>query len=102
MIERSGREAPMAETRIAAPRNVAWCPRPGWATVRLVGSCADRSLRRGQIVIHAPGEEYDVLGEERLASGTMVIVIAEAARLVEDDLHLIPESAVVAVGEQLP
>ncbi len=32
----------------------------------------------------------------------MVIVLAEAARLVEDDFHLVPESAIVAVGEQLP
>jgi len=32
----------------------------------------------------------------------MVIVLAEAARLVEDDLHLVPEQAIVAVGEELP
>jgi hypothetical protein len=31
-----------------------------------------------------------------------VIVMSEAAHLVEDDLHLVPEVAVVAVGEPLP
>lgn len=102
MIEHNGKSRPMAETRLPAPRNMAWSPRPGWATVRLVGTCADPSLRRGQIVIHSPGEEYDVLGQESLASGAMVIVLAEAAHLVEDDLHLIPEGAVVAVGQALP
>lgn len=71
--------------------------------MRLVGTCADRSLRRGQVVFHNPSEEYDIPGqEEGLASGVMIIVLAEAARLVEDDLHLIPEEAVVAVGERLP
>ena len=27
--------------RTPAPTNVIWAPRPGWATVRLVGTCAD-------------------------------------------------------------
>lgn len=104
MVDKNGRsKGPrMAETRLPAPKNMAWSPRPGWATVRLVGSCADPSLRRGQVVIHAPGEEYDVIGEGSLSPGTMVIVLAEAAHLVEDDLHLVPEGAVVAVGEPLP
>lgn len=88
--------------RTEAPRNVAWAPRPGWATVRLVGTCADRTLRRGRVVQHTPGEEYVVPGEEAMESGTIVIVLHEAARLVEDDLHLIPEHAVVAVGQPLP
>jgi hypothetical protein len=68
-----------------------------------VGTCADRSLRRGQVVVHNPGEEYDIPGQgEGLPAGAMVIVLAEATRLVEDDLHLVPEHAVVAVGESLP
>lgn len=93
----------MGERRIPAPRNVAWEPRPGWASVRLVGTCADRSLRRGQIVIHAPGEDYDIPGQvDGLDPGTMVIVLAEATRLVEDDFHLVPEGAIVAVGSALP
>lgn len=93
----------MNEERLPAPRNMTWFPRPGWATVRLVGTCADRALRRGQVVLHAPGEEYDILGQnDGIAPGTMIIVMAEAARLVEDDLHLIPEQAIVAVGQQLP
>jgi hypothetical protein len=37
-----------------------------------------------------------------LSPGTSVIVMSEAAHLVEDDLHLVPEMAVVAVGEALP
>ena len=93
----------MTDDRLPAPKNVSWAPRPGWATVRLVGTCADRTLRRGQVVHHAPSEEYDIPGQdEGLAPGSMVIVLAEAARLVEDDLHLVPEHAVVAVGEELP
>lgn len=93
----------MSDDRLPAPRNVSWAPRPGWATVRLVGTCADRSLRRGQVVLHAPSEEYAIPGQgEGLPAGCMVIVLAEAAHLVEDDLHLVPEHAVVAVGEQLP
>jgi hypothetical protein len=53
--------------------------------------------------MHAPSEEYDLPGQdEGLPPGAMVIVLAEAARLVEDDFHLVPESAIVAVGEQLP
>ena len=93
----------MNDERVKTSKNVGWMPRPGWATVRLVGTCADRSLRRGQIVLHAPSEEYEIPGQaEGLSPGAMVIVLAEAARLVEDDFHLIPESAVVAVGEQLP
>jgi hypothetical protein len=91
------------EMRVKTSRNMAWTPRPGWATVRLVGSCADRSLRRGQVVIHSPAEESPVPGRgDELAPGTAVIVMAEAAHLVEDDLHLVPELAVVAVGELLP
>lgn len=93
----------MKDERLVSPRNMAWAPRPGWATVRLVGTCADRTLRRGQVVLHTPGEDYDVPGQgEGLPPGTMVIVLHEAVRLVEDDLHLVPEDAVVAVGEQLP
>lgn len=91
------------DDRMRTPTNVGWMPRPGWATVRLVGTCADRTLRRGQVVMHAPSEEYDLPGQdEGLPPGAMVIVLAEAARLVEDDFHLVPESAIVAVGEQLP
>lgn len=91
------------DERLPAPRNMSWAPRPGWATVRLIGTCADRSLRRGQVVMHAPGQEYDIPGRgEGIDSGSMVIVLAEAARLVEDDLHLVPEQAIVAVGERLP
>ncbi len=93
----------MSEARVAAPKNMAWTPRPGWATVRLVGTCADRTLRRGQVVQHEPSEDYDIPGrEEGLPPGSIVIILAEAARLVEDDLHLVPEHAVVAVGEELP
>jgi hypothetical protein len=94
----------MRETRVQTSRNVAWTPRPGWATIRLVGTCADRSLRRGQVVMHSPSEEGDDLPGymEELRPGTMVIVLAEAAHLVEDDLNLVPEMAVVAVGELLP
>jgi hypothetical protein len=89
--------------RLPAPRNVAWEPRPGWATVRLVGTCADRTLRRGQVVVHAPGDDYDIPGQDQgLQPGTMIIVLAEATRLVEDDLHLVPEHAIVAVGSELP
>lgn len=91
------------QDRLRSPTNMAWAPRPGWATVRLVGTCADRTLRRGQVVLHNPSEEYDVPGQDDgIASGAMVIVLAEAARLVEDDFHLVPESAIVAVGESLP
>lgn len=91
------------EQRLPTAANVAWYPRPGWATVRLVGTCADRSLRRGQVVAHEPSEEYDIPGQsDGLRSGGMVIVLAEATYLVEDDLHLVPEHAVVAVGERLP
>jgi len=91
------------EDRLPAPKNMSWAPRPGWATVRLIGTCADRSLRRGQVVMHSPSEEYDIPGQdEGLPPGALVIVLAEAAHLVEDDLHLVPERAVVAVGEELP
>lgn len=91
------------QQRLKAPVNMVWAPRPGWATVRLVGTCADRTLRRGQIVFHNPGEDYDIPGQsDGLGPGTMVIVLAEAARLVEDDFHLVPEGAIVAVGESLP
>jgi hypothetical protein len=93
----------MSTQRLPAPRNMAWSPRSGWATVRLVGTCADRALRRGQVVEHNPSETYDIPGQEDgLGSGTMVIILAEAARLIEDDLHLVPEGAIVAVGEPLP
>jgi hypothetical protein len=91
------------ETRLRSSRNMVWEPRPGWATIRLVGTCADRSLRRGQVVSHCPSDDYPVPGQgEELIPGTQVIVLAEAAHLVEDDLHLVPEMAVVAVGEELP
>jgi hypothetical protein len=91
------------ETRIRTSRNVAWIPRPGWATVRLVGTCADPSLRRGQVVVHSPSEEHLIPGQDReLGPGTTIIVLSDAAHLVEDDLHLVPEIAVVAVGEDLP
>ncbi|GMR12715.1 MAG: hypothetical protein BMS9Abin29_0908 [Gemmatimonadota bacterium] len=93
----------MSNERLSSPRNISWEPRPGWATVRLVGTCADRTLRRGQIVSHTPSDEYDVPGQDDgLGPGTMVIVLHEEVRLVEDDLHLVPEHAVVAVGERLP
>lgn len=92
-----------AQRRVRAPKNMAWAPRPGWATVRLVGTCADKSLRRGQVVEHNPSEDYDIPGQgSGLAPGAMVIVLAEAAHLVEDDLNLVPEKAIVAVGEALP
>jgi hypothetical protein len=91
------------DTRIRTTTNMIWEPRPGWATIRLVGTCADRSLRRGQVVSHSPSEDYAVPGQgAELSPGTMVIVLAEAAHLVEDDFHLVPETAVVAVGEELP
>ncbi len=91
------------EKRMATPTNLGWAPRPGWATIRLVGTCADRTLRRGQIVLHTPSDEYDILGQDDgIATGTLVIILHESARLVEDDLHLVPEHAVVAIGEALP
>jgi hypothetical protein len=91
------------ELRTRAPKNVVWTPRPGWVTVRLVGTCADPALRRGQIVMHQPHEDADYPGAVReLPPGSMVIVLAREAHLVEDDLHLLPEEAVVAVGEALP
>lgn len=94
----------MEESRLYTPRNVAWGPRPGWATVRLVGTCADRSLRRGQIVMHAPSDNYSAIPghAEGLEPGCIVIILAEAAHLIEDDLNLVPETAIVAVGEPLP
>lgn len=93
----------MNPDRLQTPRNMAWTPRPGWATVRLVGTCADRTLRRGQVVFHTPGEDYDIPGQDDgLDSGALVIILSEAARLVEDDLHLVPDHAIVAVGEVLP
>jgi hypothetical protein len=56
------------------------------------------------VVFHSPLEDADDLPGymEELQPGTMVIVLAEAAHLVEDDLNLVPEMAVVAVGELLP
>ena len=94
----------MDEQRIHTPRNVAWSPRPGWATVRLVGTCADRSLRRGRVVMHLPSDDYhSIPGHDHgLEPERIVIVLAEATHLIEDDLHLVPEGAVVAVGEPLP
>ncbi len=93
----------MTDQRMRTPTNLMWAPRPGWATVRLVGTCADRSLRRGEIVMHTPSDDYDIPGQDDgLSAGTMVIILHEAARLIEDDLHLVPEEAVVAVGEELP
>ncbi|HIF20438.1 MAG TPA: hypothetical protein EYQ27_00685 [Gemmatimonadetes bacterium] len=93
----------MTDQRMRTPTNLMWAPRPGWATVRLVGTCADRSLRRGEIVMHTPSAEYNIPGQDDgLSAGTLVIILHEAARLVEDDLHLVPEQAVVAVGEVLP
>ena len=93
----------MTDKRMRTPTNLMWAPRPGWATVRLVGTCADRSLRRGEIVLHTPSDDYNIPGQDDgLAAGTMVIILHEAARLVEDDLHLVPEQAVVAIGEELP
>jgi hypothetical protein len=69
----------------------------------LVGTCADPSLRRGQVVVHSPSDEHLVPGDAReLGSGANIIVLSEAAHLVEDDLHLVPEIAVVAVGDLLP
>ena len=93
----------MEETRLRTSRNVVWIPRPGWATVRLVGTCADPSLRRGQVVVHSPAEEQLVPDRyPDLPPGTNVIVLSEASHLVEDDLHLVPEGAVVAIGDPLP
>ena len=93
----------MTDQRMRTPTNLMWAPRPGWATVRLVGTCADRSLRRGEIVMHTPSDEYNIPGQDDgLIAGTLVIILHEAARLVEDDLHLVPEQAVVAIGEALP
>lgn len=94
----------MKEDRMKTPLNMVWSPRPGWATVRLVGTCADRSLRRGQIVVHTPSDDYDAVpgNGDGLSVGTPVIILHEEARLVEDDLHLVPEHAVVAIGEALP
>jgi hypothetical protein len=91
------------EIRLRTSRNMSWTPRPGWVTVRLVGTCADPALRRGQVVAHAPADDDPMAGfEEELPAGTVVIVLTEAAHLVEDDLHLVPEVAVVARGEPLP
>ena len=68
--------------RLKSPTNMMWAPRPGWAAVRLVGTCADRSLRRGEIVLHNPSEEYDVPGQDDgLPSGTLVIVLAQLPQL---------------------
>jgi len=53
--------------------------------------------------MHAPGQDYDALrGDEGLAAGSSVIVLSESALLVEDDFHLVPEHAIVAVGDELP
>jgi len=91
------------EARLRTSPNMVWLPRPGWATVRLAGTCGDRTLRRGEVVMHSPSDEYSITGQnQELVPGTSVIVMSDAARLVEDDLHLVPEGAVVAVGELLP
>ena len=96
-------ESASTDIRTRAPKNVVWTPRPGWVSVRLVGSCADPALRRGQVVMHQPHEDADYPGAVReLPPGAMVIVLARESHLVEDDLHLLPEEAVVAVGEALP
>lgn len=96
-------ERTTTDARIHVSRNMGWSPRPGWATVRLLGTCADRTLRRGQVVMHSPSEEYNIPGQsDGLDPSAMVIVLADSARLVEDDLHLVPEHAIVAVGEELP
>ena len=74
----------MTDERLSSPRNMAWSPRPGWATVRLVGTCADRTLRRGQIVLHSAGESYDIPGrDDGLEPGAMVIILSEAARIYQ-------------------
>lgn len=100
---RRGSEGTAADLRARAPKNIVWTPRPGWVSVRLVGSCADPALRRGQVVMHQPHEDSDYPGAvKELPAGTMVIVLARESHLVEDDLHLLPEEAVVAVGEALP
>jgi hypothetical protein len=53
--------------------------------------------------MHTPSDEYNLPGQDDgLSAGTLVIILHEAARLVEDDLHLVPEQAVVAIGEVLP
>ena len=55
------------------------------------------------MVVHSPSEEHLVPGDYReLSPGTTIIVLSEATHLVEDDLHLVPEIAVVAIGELLP
>lgn len=96
-------EEPLAEERLRAPRNMVWTPRPGWVAVRLIGTCADPSLRRGQVVLHQTHEDQDYPGSTgELAPGTMVIVLARESRLVEDDFHLLPEEAIIATGEPLP
>ena len=45
---------------------------------------------------------FDSGHSEGLDTDSIVIVLAEATHLIEDDLHLVPEGAVVAVGEPLP
>ena len=53
--------------------------------------------------MHSPAEEHLVPNEHgELHPGTNVIVLSEASHLVEDDLHLVPEGAVVAIGDPLP
>jgi hypothetical protein len=54
-------------------------------------------------VLHTPSEEYDIPGQDDgLDPGTLVIILHEQARLVEDDLHLVPEHSIVAIGQVLP
>jgi hypothetical protein len=60
--------------RIKTYTNMEWAPQPGWATVRLVGPYAYHSLRRGQIVLHNPSEDYDVPGQDE--GGPMVTILA--------------------------
>lgn len=97
-----GRNLP--DERLQAPRNMLWTPRPGWATVRLMGTCADPALRRGEMVMHITDGDHEYANRYggEISQGTLVIVMAREAHLIEDDLHLVPEESIVAVGEALP
>ena len=94
----------MSEDRVKTSANVGWVPRPGWATVRLVGTCADRSLRRGQVVLHmrparSTRSRVRTMDSRRARWSSSWLKQLVWSRTTS---HLIPESAVVAVGEQLP
>ena len=53
-------------------------------------------------MLHTPSEDYNIPGQDDgIAPGTLVIILHEAARLVEDDLHLVPEHSIVAIGDAL-